>query len=539
MHILGVLIVLSAPCPAQWALEWSVSEYAGFNNYYDEEPVLLRTQDGGILIKGGRVGFTTGRDIHLLKYDGAGTLVWSLEWNGAFNGNDRAHAMIKSDDGTIYLAGSTQIDTADHDALLLRISAAGVVDWASSYSGVSEGEDQAVALDLDVGGNIYVTGWVCTQPQSAGRVFLMKVDPVGAITWDLLFATPDAQGLTCGRAVSAMGDGCRLVYSHWNTDLNEYRNVLVSPTGQVLSDGGGHCAGGAGASAYAIDVTGSVYMGGKGACGPGIYKSGPNGGLEWFHPITSNLPDNVCCDEFVGIVLDANGDLYATGRHYGDDYNGPTYTNSDILTLKLSPNGSLIWDNRYEFDGTNNGDLGKTLVVSNDGEVIVGGYSQRAGVGSDADYVALLISTIGEELDVMRFDGGSLRDDCVWSVAGDASEMFLTGISMDTLDIASIITQKYTRATGLGQPFSSSAGMSASQNPFSGTVDIRFDGQAPQGSEVHLLDVRGRTIQAWNVSGQSIAMLEAPELSPGIYIATYLIDGLLKSTVRIALMMRP
>ena len=82
------------------------------------------------------------------------------------------------------------------------------------------------------------------------------------------------------------------------------------------------------------------------------------------------------------LTVAANGDLYATGRHYGDDYNGPTYTNSDILTLKLSPNGSLIWDNRYEFDGMNNGDLGKTLVVSNDGEVIVGGYSQRAGAVS-------------------------------------------------------------------------------------------------------------------------------------------------------------
>ncbi len=160
-----------------------------------------------------------------------------------------------------------------------------------------------------------------------------------------------------------------------------------------------------------------------------ISKVNLTGTLIWTQQYGTNLPSNVIADEMKATIQDSVGNIYITGRHYGMNYGTPSYTNADILTLKYNSSGNLIWQNRYEY-GINNADIGNTIVLKN-GQIYVGGNSQRLGVGSDYDYVVLKIdSSTGVSTGVYRYNGVANGDDAVSSLyVFDNGNVALTGLS--------------------------------------------------------------------------------------------------------------
>lgn len=160
-----------------------------------------------------------------------------------------------------------------------------------------------------------------------------------------------------------------------------------------------------------------------------ISKVDLNGAMIWTHEYGTFLPQNVYGDNMQAIIQDKAGNIYITGRHYGMNYGTPDYTNADILTLKYDSSGNLIWENRYAYGG-NNADIGNTIALKN-GQVYVGGESQRLGKGTDYDYLALKIdSATGDLTGVYRYNGPANGDDFVSSLhVFDNGKVALTGVS--------------------------------------------------------------------------------------------------------------
>jgi hypothetical protein len=154
-----------------------------------------------------------------------------------------------------------------------------------------------------------------------------------------------------------------------------------------------------------------------------------DGKVLWTKDYGTNLPHNVSGDEVISVIQDTDGNIYVTGRHYGQNYGTSTYTNADILTIKYSKTGNLIWQNRYEY-GVNNGDIGRTIRLKN-GQIYVGGKSQRLGVSSDIDYVVLKIdATHGNTTGIYRYNGPANGNDMVSSLhIMDNGNVVLTGLS--------------------------------------------------------------------------------------------------------------
>ncbi|MCO5258263.1 MAG: hypothetical protein M9926_16075, partial [Lentimicrobium sp.] len=134
-------------------------------------------------------------------------------------------------------------------------------------------------------------------------------------------------------------------------------------------------------------------------------------------------------DEIKATIQDSSGNIYITGRHYGDEYGTSNYSNADILTVKYDNSGNLIWQNRYEY-GINNADIGNTIVLKN-GQIYVGGNSQRLGQGTDYDYVVLKIdSATGVSTGIYRYNGLANGDDAISSLfIFDNGNVALTGLS--------------------------------------------------------------------------------------------------------------
>jgi len=160
-----------------------------------------------------------------------------------------------------------------------------------------------------------------------------------------------------------------------------------------------------------------------------VSKVDLNGSVIWTQEYETNLPSYVLADYMEATAIDDAGNIYITGRHGGFNYGTPEYTNADILTLKYDSNGNLMWYNRYQY-GVNNADIANTIYLKN-GQIYVGGNSQRLGQGSDYDYVVLKIdSASGETSGVYRYNGIESGNDAVTSLAVfDNGTVALTGIS--------------------------------------------------------------------------------------------------------------
>ncbi len=111
--------------------------------------------------KGTTIG-NTDYDYFTVKYDAAGNLLWSKIVNGAANGNDEAKAICGDSAGNYYVTGFSDVDPnsaqINYDYFTIAYNSNGDTLWTRNYNGSGNGNDKATAIAADGAGNIIVTG---------------------------------------------------------------------------------------------------------------------------------------------------------------------------------------------------------------------------------------------------------------------------------------------------------------------------------------------------------------------------------------------
>lgn len=95
-----------------------------------------------------------------LKYNGAGTLLWSAKYEGELSSRANAIA-VDYYTGDVYVAGAMEIAGHGLDFATVKYNTNGVQQWVKTYNGVSPDSkhDEALALTVDLDGNVLVTGF--------------------------------------------------------------------------------------------------------------------------------------------------------------------------------------------------------------------------------------------------------------------------------------------------------------------------------------------------------------------------------------------
>jgi hypothetical protein len=187
-------------------IEWEKSfGFSGHDHSYD----VLQTDDGGYF-------FTGFLDVTSARADGFAEKAASLtrhgvgefwgtkinaqaeiEWRGYFGGtnNDRAHAVVPSDDGGFVMAGFTESNDFDvsntqgsYDFWLVKVDSEGNMLWETSYGG--SGIDIAHDITRCRDGGYVVVGSTFSANGNIGEnkgesdVWMIKINEVGTLEWE-------------------------------------------------------------------------------------------------------------------------------------------------------------------------------------------------------------------------------------------------------------------------------------------------------------------------------------------------------------------
>ncbi len=309
-----------------------LQRYNGTNND-DDAPVSIAVDAAGNVYSGGWASRTsTGIDYAIVKYSAAGSQVWVRNYSGTGSGNDFMNNMIIDGSGNLYATGSSR-GAVNDDYATVKYNSAGTLLWSARYEG--SGVDEGAALTIDPLGSVIVTG---SSVALNGKDYTtIKYNNAGVQQWLKRYNRISASDDT---PVGIVSDNTGNVYiTGYCTGLNtasfDYVTLKYNSNGdqqwtKIFNSG----LVGVDDKATSIDIdqTGNIYVTGTTISGGsdvdyGTVKYSPSGDELWSVLYESSLSGN---DNAVMVKADINGNVYVTGHSTG------SITGLDYLTVKYS-----------------------------------------------------------------------------------------------------------------------------------------------------------------------------------------------------------
>ncbi len=131
-------------------------------NYYgpagrDNVPYSLAVDSmGNVLVTGRSIGDSY--DYATVKYNSQGHELWVARYNGPIDGDDQAISLDFDTDGSIYVTGSSDNEKRDRTYATLKYNTDGKLLWEARYSGPAKSDSMAKSLAVDADRNVFVTG---------------------------------------------------------------------------------------------------------------------------------------------------------------------------------------------------------------------------------------------------------------------------------------------------------------------------------------------------------------------------------------------
>ncbi|MDM7999665.1 MAG: Ig-like domain repeat protein [Dehalococcoidia bacterium] len=119
---------------------------------------------GNVLVAGSIVVAMTGPempdlDFGVVKYDAAGDLLWEASYGVPGSHQDRPYGMALDSEGNVYVTGGVWTSGWVWEWATLKYDGDnGNLDWSASYTGLDESDDKALAVAVSDEGGIYVAG---------------------------------------------------------------------------------------------------------------------------------------------------------------------------------------------------------------------------------------------------------------------------------------------------------------------------------------------------------------------------------------------
>ena len=465
------------------------------------------------LLGGSSVAQGRGKDIGMADASLLGTMLWGETIGGLRD--DEAFAIIKTMDGGCLLAGysrsfaTTGTDSAN--AILVKTSSTGVVQWAKAYGGLNEDVFLSVVALPDSG--FVACGYTKSFGAGGKDLLLARVDKNGNLSWM--------------KAVGTAGD-------------EEGNCITQTPTGQIVAAGSssGFVAGnvvymvkcdeaGTLAWAKAFDFTAQFNV--RQRVAYGIYCTGQQyylTGKSGMGPINDAQPFALCLDSSATMTYWANAYYLNSGDgemrsivplNGGGFLLGGTMGNYHPAMVRLDANGTRLWGKYYSDANFTSQGRGYAALQASDGGMVL---ACKADMLASGDSSMLLIKTTA--------NGDVTCNSNTVFLAGDGplTISFCNGMSTETsggVAFAVSLIDSYEMTETLICSDVSVQERSADDaavypNPFHDQLSITLP-HPVQEATFTLYDPAGKVLRTANVSGLRIEFLRN-DLAAGIYFWT-------------------
>lgn len=392
IFLMLVTIVFSTPAFLQVTQSWTRT-YA-FNP--DGNARAITTDQSGNVYSAGNTSLSGNSDIHLVKYNSAGSQQWVKTFNGVSNGADIPKLVRTDESGNIYVAAITRKGFENYlsNLLVLKYSPTGTLLWSTEYNCPQNFAEVPEAMKIDNSGNVYIAGYAAIDLMFDWMV--VKVSSTGSVLWGVVINGPaggsglnDAArdivldifgnvyvtGTSDGKSgtVSTGSDYLTIKYStsgsliwarRYNGDSNaedKSNGIVTDPSGNIYITGHSvvstdpfakafvtikyngsgteqwrrtHAGSASSGTSITRDASDNIYVGGGINNSSMLIKYNSAGVQQWERSWTDPL---FFLFFIQSMQMDRYGNIYAMGQRGGED----------VLMLKYTPSGNLDWAVRY------------------------------------------------------------------------------------------------------------------------------------------------------------------------------------------------
>jgi hypothetical protein len=298
----------------------------------DEEANKIFVSSNAVIISGYVKNSGTGSEVLVAKYDFNGNLLWSTQYNSAFNESERSADMVVDATGNIYITGRTDIDpvsTSNNEILIQKYSTAGAVLWTNVVAGNVE-DDRGKFIRLN-GTNILV---VARKHNGTNQdIWLRMLNANGQTVWTTSYDSGFDDDVT-------------------DVEIDASNNIYV--TGFFNANG---------------DLLNQDVV---------TVKYDSAGALVWSNTYAGNAGDS---DEPTALSVDSAGNVYVCGI---SDSDASASVNLDWFVIQVLSNGSTGWTSLNN-GNANQDDIADDISLGPDSSPFVALHSD-VDSGTDINY---------------------------------------------------------------------------------------------------------------------------------------------------------
>ena len=419
-------------------MSWESHYASGLMSGYDKASDIAVDGSGNVYVTGQSTNSPFAQDYHTEKYDTAGNLIWSADYDGTGNGDDRAFAVKADISGNVYVTGYSLGSETGFDYATVKYDTNGNELWVARFNGYENYNDRPVDLTIDNSGNVYVTGW-SVAANGYTDYATIKYNSSGEQQWIAEYdGTANSEDVGSNIICDVAGNVYVTGYS-WSGTSYDYLTVKYNSAGEQqwatnYNGTGNHSDI---PLALVVDGAGNSYVTGwitnaDANIDCAVIKYNSEGVQQWVEIYDGPAND---WDEGIGLALDNTGNVYVTGGSYG------VGTSRDIMTIKYDTDGNQQWVARY--DGPEYAvDKAYDIVIDNSGYIYITGFSTQTG--RFRDYTTIKYDSDGEEQWIALYDGNEHSFDEAGAIAIDSSgNVCITGWSNGSGEAPDYATVKY------------------------------------------------------------------------------------------------
>ena len=445
-----------------------------------------------------------GTDVHILKYNTNGNLIWHRF--DTLNTTGNGICAVADKQGNIYVTADGFSSPTGAYLRILKYDSTGTKIWLK-YCFATE----ANVMCLDNVGNIYIAG----RKTISGRYnyITLKYNPSGDTLWTATYGSPYSNGGSIANAIcvdfqnnvyvtgSSINTSAHSIYVTLKYNSNGIQQWVarydISPLGA-----------GSGGASIAIDKYGYSYVTGGGYYDSthwiiGTIKYTSNGDSVWTRLYIPPL--SLSSEYGNNILLDSSLNVYVSGR--GSDSSHPS---GSFRTIKYNNNGNLLWTVS---------DTGGIMPNS----MVLDKYSNIFLTGDDngSKFYSVEYNTSGNK--IWSYYYPPIYPARIYSgikiLFDKFNNLYIYGSSLDSVVMLKFSTLSDIRNISESTPYYYRLFQNY-PNPFNPTTKIKFDIPAlgsPLGRGAGGMTV----LKVYDILGKEIETLVNEKLNPGKYEVTF------------------